>query len=480
MNNDANLALGFYNLCKLNWPKHTMFEGPNAYKYERQYLIWIKVMSLFFEDKNFKIPKNHFLYKQNIKQMMTSYKKILNNEIGKDISNLVVECFDNFVEENKSFVSNNEICNDENIKKLSFRTYMLLLCSLKEKFMLPSLYLLSKENENEQEYYSKFIINTLANNTCDSLKMLSNYIKEQIIDDQKQILSDLLVLSNTMYAKMKIMRDLLVKDTNWKMGYYTSIENFFYMLPIKCKMKEDIGKLSVMNISYMNDPNEGKILFNYLNIHDEKKRNYRKDLRIPYVFFKSFTSQIDYLPMWEMYSNHSEGCCIVIDWKKTKEYSILDEIPLYYVFYIESSHGNLYINNEHNKHILGYENIKEQLAFLKDYYSKINNDLAKNYYKKITSNLQYFVKDASYSYEQEMRIIYNYSNISSDFCHTVGDYPLLFIHPDFTLQIDEIILGPKFKNVSMRIPYIQEEVAKMCQQIGCLMPIISISDIDFR
>lgn len=40
----------------------------------------------------------------------------------------------------------------------------------------------------------------------------------------------------------------------------------------------------------------------------------RKNARYPYVFIKCFTPQIDFLPMWEMYGDYAEGCCLVIDW----------------------------------------------------------------------------------------------------------------------------------------------------------------------
>ena len=61
-----------------------------------------------------------------------------------------------------------------------------------------------------------------------------------------------------------------------------------------------------------------------------------------------------------------------------------------------------------------------------------------------------------------MKIIYSYLDLSDYFKHTQGDYSLVFVHPNFDLQIKEIILVSKFENISRKIPYIQEEVSKIC------------------
>lgn len=473
------LAVEFYRLYLLgieiceNKFKHIDKNTENNFE-------WVSSISHFFYDESLDECDICILEKYQIKGMLKKYKNIKEKVNSCDSSKDIIQSIDEFVED---YGKSADILNDEETKQIKYRTFLLLYYSLQEKCFIFGLCSLCNEEKSIQNKYSKNIIELLRNNENQNLLLLSNYIKEQDEREENLIYYEILILGNIIFTKNKIMNDLLVEDrinTGNHIAYYTSLENFLYMLPSKCKNKNDVGKLSVMNISYMNDPNEGKILLNYLEVRDDKKINQRRDIRTPYVFFKSFISQIDYLPMWEMYSNHSQGCCIVIDWHKTKEYGFLNEIPLYNVFYIKNNHGELQIDNQYNTHITNSKNIKEQLEFLKDYYCRISNPITKVYFKKIISDLQYLIKEASYSYEQEMRIIYSYLDISSDFHHTDGENPLLFIHPDFALQIDEIILGPKFENVAMRIPFIQEEVAKMCQQIGSSMPVISISDIDFR
>ena len=131
-----------------------------------------------------------------------------------------------------------------------------------------------------------------------------------------------MILTKTVNAIQQIKQGLLVKevDDDVDIAYYTSIDNLFLMLPCKAKKKEYIGKLAIMNISYMNDPNEGKTLQKFLYGKEiERTRRKRRDVRVPYVFLKCFTTQIDYLPMWEMYADHAEGCCIVISWNKIRQ-----------------------------------------------------------------------------------------------------------------------------------------------------------------
>ena len=472
LKNDYQLALKFYKLCTLNWNK---FSNKNytPRSVGKNYEIWIECMNDFFDGKTINVPRRHYLNNTNIKRMFETY----NNAIS--VINDSEECrdsvllFNSFVKENIEYLNTNPEIH-------YFRTYMLLMYSLKEKCMIGSLYSLSNEVETIQNEYLEYVFDTVKNMKMKQMKILNTFINNKLKGDKKQTFQELLLLAKSIYCNDLLQKYLLVDKSNNEMAYYTSLDNFFFMLPSKCKKAEDIGKLSIMNISYMNDPNEGKMLLNYLNLNMQQKDEERRDIRIPYVFLKSFTSQIDYLPMWEMYSNHSQGCCIVIDWQSTKEYSMQGNVPLYQVLYIENNNGRLDIKEEHNRHIRNFKKAKYQLEILQGISNQLYSLLSKNLLKKIISNLQYLIKEASYSYEQEMRIIYSYPDLSDDFKHTQGDYPLLFVHPNFDLQIKEIILAPKFEDVSRKIPYIQEEVSKMCYHIGAKIPKISISNIDFR
>ena len=234
-----------------------------------------------------------------------------------------------------------------------------------------------------------------------------------------------------------------------------------------------------MHLSYMNDPNEGKTLRQTVypsEQNSEKKK--RKSLNVPFVFVKCFTTHIDYLPMWEMYGDHAQGCCLVIDWNRTKPLANTAEPPLYRVCYLNrDASGNYEVSPEYNR---GLENvcgvINNNLEELRDAVKDI--DVSEwIYLDKLLGPALYLFKDSSYSYEQELRVIYQ---TKDNILHTDGDRPWLFVQTPFPLQLDEVILGPKFPDVSTRVPYLQEQLDLMCEKTGTEKPRITLSEIDYR
>ena len=45
---------------------------------------------------------------------------------------------------------------------------------------------------------------------------------------------------------------------------------------------------------------------------------------------------------------------------------------------------------------------------------------------------------------------------------------------------DEVILGPKFPDVSTRVPYLQEQIYEMCDETDTTRPRITLSEINYR
>ena len=101
----------------------------------------------------------------------------------------------------------------------------------------------------------------------------------------------------------------------------------------------------------------------------------------------------------------------------------------------------------------------------------------RRYLDDVLGKVLYLFKDSSYSYEQELRVIYQ---TKDNILHTDGDKPWLFVQTPFPLQLDEVILGPKFPDVSTRVPYLQEQLDLMCEKTGTEKPRITLSEIDYR
>ena len=116
---------------------------------------------------------------------------------------------------------------------------------------------------------------------------------------------------------------------------------------------------------------------------------------------------------------------------------------------------------------------------------KAQNRIARTYeFKekclKILGGAVYLFKDYTYSYEQECRIMEQYSSVSDDFQHTKSDIPMLFVYSKNPIQLSEVILGPKMKSTVDTLPYLKEQIEKLCRKTGREMPRITFSGIEYR
>lgn len=258
------------------------------------------------------------------------------------------------------------------------------------------------------------------------------------------------------------------------------------MLPEKCTEEDDtadrLGKLTVMHLSYMNDPNEGKTLQKaiYGPSYGALQKG-RKPLDVPFVFVKCFSPRIDYLPMWEMYGDHARGCCLVIDWKASKWMEEEAEPVLYHVCYLRKQ-GNSYVvlNEDNEKLSRSCRAINSQLQELHNVAEEIAEQ-DRRYLDDVLGKVLYLFKDSSYSYEQELRVIYQ---TEENILHTKPkdpkDKPWLFVQTPFPFELDEVILGPKFPDVSTRVPYLQEQIYEMCDETDTTRPRITLFEINYR
>lgn len=76
--------------------------------------------------------------------------------------------------------------------------------------------------------------------------------------------------------------------------------------------------------------------------------------------------------------------------------------------------------------------------------------------------------------------MYTYDEVSEVFIYTKGEFPKLYISQDFYIEMKEIILGPKVENIAEKMPYLQEQIAKMCEKTQTQMPEITVSGIEYK
>lgn len=288
-------------------------------------------------------------------------------------------------------------------------------------------------------------------------------------------------------SKLKPKGTLDIKDD---IGYYTSYKSFCYMLPgIAAEQrylrkhnwgwteKEDYGKagrLSLMNIAYMNDPTEGSALYDLLNRNNKDRlvedKKGRKSAEFPVVFLKCFTYRIDDIPMWEMYGGQAGGVCVILDFKK------MIKLPLYYVCYLDTKAEKPVkkINNQNldNKTI---DLINKNLNVISQAYD-MDNVKVRNLLRYNLTKIQFLFKNKDYNHERELRVIYD-DKIKIK--HTMENPPKLYVQPDVPVAIKEIILGPKFKKVRETMPYLQEQLQLMSEMNNTSMPKITLSGVPY-
>lgn len=256
--------------------------------------------------------------------------------------------------------------------------------------------------------------------------------------------------------------------------------------------------LTVMNVNYMNDPTEGKVLLEYLlNQSDDKSRwaistlygespeQLRDSLSSErFVFLKSFNKLRDKLTMWSTYGGDrrnggdSNGVCICLN---PKTFSTTNTISAKIVDNGESSEEKslrkneddfclyrvYYLNGKDDPIFRLLKSLKGKSVYLGKKIRSLESNMQtviREFYKNELSEIVYLFKDASYSQEKELRLIMfrNTDEVSTEsICHLPTTPEKLCLKPFFQVYIDEIILGPKLEKADEWIPYFQFELNKI-------------------
>lgn len=459
-------ALKFYGLAALSWDHEPDAKETNPddfVSFTRQYELYSCILK-------------GASYPYGTSSQSSTFFQLYNRIIHSGISSSSLS------EELSTFVlSIQEIMESPSSRSLHrARLALLMFIVITRKRLLPELARLYDDPDRERWEVAIMEKSRLLEDTGYSI--LSRYAAHMTWKSGIWCFDSYLRLAKAAYLSELLLDELNAEEDAEEIAYYTSAEVFSYMLPEKCTEEDDtadrLGKLTVMHLSYMNDPNEGKTLQKaiYGPSYGALQKG-RKPLDVPFVFVKCFSPRIDYLPMWEMYGDHARGCCLVIDWKASKWMEEEAEPVLYHVCYLRKQ-GNSYVvlNEDNEKLSRSCRAINSQLQELHNVAEEIAEQ-DRRYLDDVLGKVLYLFKDSSYSYEQELRVIYQ---TKDNILHTDSDKPWLFVQTPFPLQLDEVILGPKFPDVSTRVPYLQEQLDLMCEKTGTEKPRITLSEIDYR
>ena len=292
-------------------------------------------------------------------------------------------------------------------------------------------------------------------------------------------------------------------------AYYTTLNTLEYLLKETTfdEKKDDsedneskdgikLNSLTMMHARYMNDPEEGLILFKHLHKLDcfSETPNELRDMLYDqkYVFLKSFTGIVDQLNMWTLYGSDREsgddcnGCCVCLKPEtfgpasnysnkldSSKSSHTEDDFNLYNVAYIDKK-GIMFKGKYDNDLNTKFNNLINQIKNLKskiegdDEVKKKDEGIITDCLVRLLEKLVFLVKDSTYIQEGESRLI-----LSRDISDRLeireipkpadkpNVPPKLYMNPPFQVYVEKIYLGPKLENPDYWIPHLQMELSKM-------------------
>ena len=339
-------------------------------------------------------------------------------------------------------------------------------------------------DDNEENDIDKFVNVLIAFYKQDETAPLLSQTKYSILFDPYKKMSnqDMKRLIEIFYLIQKIKKQLVIRaPSEMTFGHYTSGKVLQILLQQTKKVNYSIQSHSrLSNVNYMNDPSEGKVLDQFLQMDSTFQQ---LSLKPSPWFLMSLTTAIDKLSMWSQYGDRAEGVCLVLDsydfstvefssdieWltirKNSKNSNNEEEVILrettetndfvYRIGYLSMHDDKESILKSEYNSCLNQEEItviNEALKELKENVEKIDIDNGSILYEKVDECLEeirYLFKSADYSYESELRVL-KYMPLEPDNpkikIDDSGDIAKLFIERDNPIRIDEVIFGPKFSH----------------------------------
>lgn len=433
-------------------------DNSNDYKFLDCYKNYIPI--------SFVIKTDRFEFMNSIVELSNSLDELDYDKIIKNSDYI----FDTYNSINFSHYESNEI-----------RIIFISILSIVNDVLFYHLYdyFIQNQDNVNNDVIKTNIINLMSINSGTLLNKYSAFVNEN--KDSDSVLKDIITIVKMVDHINHIKEALLDKKTS-KIAYYASLESASYLLPYKNNNGME-GHLSLMNVSYMNDPSEGNVINKFLSL--KKNSRIRENAKVPYVFIKSFTSSIDHLPMWEMYANKASGLCIVLNWEAMQKMNNR-RLKLYRICYVDID-KKIILKSENND--LDVLLINEEMQQIKSIL--LNEKNVKLYYLLVESleTIAFLFKESHYYTEKELRIIDNEDHYNDNIISVsnsngseidINNCPLLLKYTSYPVCIDEIVIGPKFKKTNYNLPFLQSQIELMCSKIGVEIPRITYSKIDYR
>lgn len=183
-------------------------------------------------------------------------------------------------------------------------------------------------------------------------------------------------------------------------GHYTKIDTLTNFL-IKADWKNENNSetqppfLRLTNLKQLNDPMEGRVIYEYLDIDNTFFQQYQTSN----VFISSLTTVSDSLPMWKEYADSSQGAFLEYDLSYLEEIVAHKSIEFVKVHYLDLMSEN---KDE--------TDVGKSLDKLKQLFEKLQELEAEKELISFAEKLKkisYLFKVKDYEYEMEYRILIN-------------------------------------------------------------------------
>ena len=228
---------------------------------------------------------------------------------------------------------------------------------------------------NEQSD-SEFILSSEANQLLKQADKIIYYIRSKLTVDANELKE---IGSFGHYTKIDTLTNFLIK-ADWKNDNDSKVKSPY---------------LRLTNLKQLNDPMEGRVIYDYLGIDNTFFQQYQTSN----VFISSLTTVSDSLPMWKEYADSSQGAFLEYDLSYLEDIVAHKSIEFVKVHYLDL-----------NSDTKDESDVGKALNNLKKIFEKMQefegetplSDLAEKL-KKIS----YLFKVKDYEYEMEYRILIN-------------------------------------------------------------------------
>lgn len=223
---------------------------------------------------------------------------------------------------------------------------------------------------------SEFILSFDANQLLEQADKIIYYIRSKLTVDANELKE---IGSFGHYTKIATLTNYLIK-ADWKNENNSEIQPPF---------------LRLTNLKQLNDPMEGRVIYDYLGIDNTFFQQYQTSN----VFISSLTIVSDSLPMWKEYADSSQGAFLEYDLSYLEDIVAHKSIEFVKVHYLD-----LMSENKDESDVgKSLDNLKQIFKKLKELKAEKELESFAEKLKKIS----YLFKVKDYEYEMEYRILIN-------------------------------------------------------------------------